>query len=424
MIGFQLKRTLRSGLKSLWLHKLRSGLTVLGIMFGVCSVIAMLAIGTGASEEAQEQIRKLGSHNIIIQSVKPPESQSASDSRSRLLQYGLTYRDVDVITDTIPGVEKVVAARRVRCNVMRGSRRMDTAIVGTSHMHAEITNSFVLQGRFLNPMDMQMKSPVCVLGKGAAETLFPMGDALGSVIRQNKLRFKVVGIISSLPRGEFGGTKLNGDPNAEIYIPFTTMKTMFGANTIYSTSGSRSMERVEVHELIVRVNSLDNVRPVEKVIRHLLATAHDKEDYQIIVPLHLLVQARRTKRLFSIVLGSIAGISLLVGGIGIMNITLATVMERTREIGIRRAMGAKRKHIIFQFLTETLLLALVGGLLGIVLGVAAPYFVEKFAHMRTIVTMWSLMLAFGISAAVGVLFGIYPAYRAAHMDPIDALRHE
>ena len=424
MIGFQLKRTLRSGLKSLWLHKLRSGLTVLGIMFGVCSVIAMLAIGTGASEEAQEQIRKLGSHNIIIQSVKPPESQSASDSRSRMLQYGLTYRDVDVVTSTIPGVESIVAARKVRCTVTRGSRRMDTAIVGTSPLHAQITNSFVLQGRFLTDVDMQMKSPVCVLGKGAAEALFPMGDALGSIVRQNMLRFKVVGIISSLPRGEFGGAKLNGDPNAEVYIPFTTMKTMFGANIAYNSSGTRSLERVEVHELIVRVASLDDVRPVERVIRHLLSTGHDKEDYQIVVPLQLLVQARRTKRLFSIVLGSIAGISLLVGGIGIMNITLATVMERTREIGIRRAMGAKRRHIVFQFLTETLLLALVGGMFGIVLGVVGPLLVERFAHMRTIVTPWSLMLAFGISAAVGILFGIYPAYRAAHMDPIEALRHE
>jgi putative ABC transport system permease protein len=247
---------------------------------------------------------------------------------------------------------------------------------------------------------------------------------MGSTVRKSGLRFKVVGIVSSLPRGEFGGAKLNGDPNAEVYIPFTTMKSMFGANQMIVTSGSRSFERIEVHELIVRLATLEDVRRVEKVIRHILRTAHEKEDYQIVVPLHLLVQARRTKRIFSIVLGAIAGISLLVGGIGIMNITLATVMERTREIGIRRAMGAKRRHIIFQFLTETLLLALVGGTFGIAVGIIVPMLVEKFAGMRTIVTPWSLMLAFGISAAVGIMFGIYPAYRAAHMDPIEALRHE
>ncbi len=424
MIGFQLKRTLKIGLKSLWLHKLRSGLTVLGIMFGVCSVVAMLAIGTGASEEAQEQIRKLGSTNIIIQSVKPPEAQSASESRSRMLQYGLTYNDVDVITETIPHVQQAVASRKVRSSVSHGSRRMDTEIIGTNPHYPQITNSFVHKGRFLTEMDMQQKAAVCVLGKGAADTLFPLGDALGGIVRRQELRFKVVGIIRSLPRNGMDGTELQGDPNSAIYIPFTTMNSVFGANTMFRSSGTRSFERIEVHELIVRVANLDQVRPAERVIRHVLATAHEKDDYQIVVPLHLLVQARRTKRLFSIVLGSIAGISLLVGGIGIMNITLATVMERTREIGIRRAMGAKRKHIVFQFLTETLLLALVGGLVGISLGVLAPYLVERFANMRTIVTAWSLMLAFGISAAVGILFGIYPAYRAAHMDPIEALRHE
>jgi putative ABC transport system permease protein len=227
-----------------------------------------------------------------------------------------------------------------------------------------------------------------------------------------------------MPRGEIGGAKLQGDPNSEIYIPMSTMKVRFGSNIIHRSSGTTSAERVELHDLIVQVGSLEEVRPVERVVRHILSTRHEKEDYQIVVPLHLLVQARRTKFIFNIVLGSIAAISLLVGGIGIMNITLASVMERTREIGIRRAMGAKKRHIIFQFLTETLLLALFGGTLGVVIGVVAPWLVEHFAGMRTIVTLWSLLVAFGISAAVGLGFGIYPAYRAATMDPIEALRHE
>ena len=217
---------------------------------------------------------------------------------------------------------------------------------------------------------------------------------------------------------------MEGDPNSEVYVPLGTMNLYFGENIVFGSSGTRTFERVELHELTVRVESLDNVRRVESVIVALLQNSHSKDDYQIIVPLHLLVQARRTKRIFSIVLGSIAAISLLVGGIGIMNITLATVMERTREIGIRRAMGAKRRHIIFQFLTETLLLAWFGGGLGIALGILAPHLVQRFAGMRTVVTVWSLLLAFGISAAVGILFGIYPAYRAANMDPIEALRHE
>ncbi len=424
MIGFQLKRVLKMGGKSLWLHKLRSLLTMLGIMFGVCSVIAMLAIGTGASEEAQAQIRRLGSHNIIIQSVKPPQSQEASQSRSRLIQYGLTYRDFGLVSDTVPAVVEAVPSRRLRGTVLRGSRRMDTSLVGTTPRYLDVNNATMLRGRFISRADMETKASVCVLGRRAAETLFPLGDVIGGVIRKEKLRFKVVGVMTSLPRGEVAGQELQGDPNQDIYIPFATMRSYFGANNIYRTSGTFNAERVELHEIIAEVESLEAVRPAERVIRHLLGSLHKEEDYQLIVPLHLLVQARRTKFIFNVVLGSIAAISLLVGGIGIMNITLASVMERTREIGIRRAMGAKRRHIIFQFLTETLLLALFGGGVGILLGLLAPYLVEHFAGMRTIVTLWSLLLAFGISAAVGVIFGIYPAYRAATMDPIQALRHE
>ncbi len=265
---------------------------------------------------------------------------------------------------------------------------------------------------------------VCVLGRGAAEKLFPLGDALDSIVRREALRFRVVGIATSLPRGESGGEQLQGDPNDELYIPLTTMQNYFGDNNVYRSSGTMSAERVELHEVILEVVGPDAVRPVESVVRHILQTYHDEEDYQLIVPLHLLVQARRTKFIFSVVLGSIAAISLLVGGIGIMNIMLATVIERTREIGIRRAMGAKRRHIVFQFLTETCLLALFGGGMGILLGVIGPYLVEHFAGMRTVITVWSLVVAFGISAAVGLIFGIYPAYRAATMDPIQALRHE
>jgi putative ABC transport system permease protein len=425
MIGFQVKRIIRSGVKSLWLHKMRSGLTALGIMFGVCSVIAMLAIGTGASEEAQAQIRKLGSNNIIIQSVQPPESQTAdTQATTRVNQYGLTYGDAARIRDTVPNVVRVVPARNVRANCYAGNRRMDTDIVGTVSWYAEVNNVSVTRGRFLSQMDMDRRSPVCVLGKDAANVLFPLGDSLGSYVLQGNLRFKVVGIVSSFARGEFGGKKVAGNPNSEIYTPITAMDLMFGPTTAHASGGSMTFEQVDLHELTVQVDSLDNVRRAQAVIGRILQQSHPKQDYQVIVPLELLVQARRTKRIFSIVLGSIAAISLLVGGIGIMNITLATVMERTREIGIRRAMGAKRRHIIVQFLAETLLLAMFGGTLGIVLGVVVPRLVQHFAGMKTIVTAWSLLLAFFISAGVGIGFGLYPAYRAANMDPIEALRHE
>jgi putative ABC transport system permease protein len=282
----------------------------------------------------------------------------------------------------------------------------------------------MLKGRFLSDLDEDRKRAVCVLGKQAADTLFPLGDAMHSYIMRGEIRFRVIGIATSLAEGEVGGQRVLSNPNSEVYIPLSTLNLCFGEIFSFRGAGNRSRERVELHELTVKVASLEDVRRVERVVEHVLKSFHDKEDYQIVVPLALLVQARRTKRIFSIVLGSIAAISLLVGGIGIMNITLATVLERTREIGIRRAMGAKKKHIIMQFLLETLLLALFGGGLGIALGILAPYLVERFAGMRTVVTLWSLALAFGISAGVGVAFGLYPAYRAANMDPIDALRHE
>ena len=424
MIGFKIKRTIRTGMKSLWLHKLRSGLTVLGITFGVCSVIAMLAIGQGASYEAQQQIRLLGSNNIIIQSVQPPQSQEASSTVSRVNEYGLKYSDAKRIRETVPDVVVTVQSRKVRQTVINGVRQFDTNIVGTVPWYTEINNARVTEGRFLSELDMEGRNNVCVLGRKASEKLFPMGGAVDGTIRAGNLRYRVAGVLSSLNRGDVTQLKMQGDPDSDVYIPFTTLQSQFGDTIISRSSGSFSAEKVELHELVVNVKNVDDVLPAERIIRQILQQKHKQEDYRIVVPLQLLEQARRTKRIFSIVLGSIAAISLLVGGIGIMNITLATVMERTREIGIRRAMGAKRRHIVEQFLTETVMLSLSGGLLGIILGIVAPYFVSHFAKMATIVTLWSLLLAFGISVAVGVIFGIYPAYHAANLDPIEALRHE
>ncbi|MFP4028958.1 MAG: ABC transporter permease [Candidatus Brocadiia bacterium] len=421
---FRIKRTLRTGLKSLWRNKLRSGLTVLGITFGVCSVIAMLAIGQGASDEAQQQIKALGSNNIILQSVKPPQSQDISSSSSRVLDYGLTFKDARRIRETVPGVEVITQARKVRETVLHGRRQYDTNLVGTVPWYPDVTNCSPLEGRFFNHLDMDGRKSVCVLGQAAARALFPLGGAYGRLIRAGKRRYRVIGILSSLNRGEVTQLEQRSDPDSDIYVPLSTLQVHFGKTVVSRSAGSFNAEQVELHELIIQVDQLDRVTTVHRIIEQILAQDHKQKDYKAIVPLQLLEQARRTKRIFSIVLGSIAAISLLVGGIGIMNITLATIMERTREIGIRRAMGAKKRHIVEQFLTETVLLSIFGGLLGIALGISLPYFVTRFAGMSTIVTGWSLLLAFGISASVGLIFGIYPAYRAANLDPIDALRHE
>ena len=425
MIGFRVKRILLMGLKSLWLHKLRSGLTMLGITFGVCSVVAMLAIGEGASQDALAQIEKLGSQNIIVQSVEPPEDQSASGGQTqRVKEYGLTYIDADRIRNTVPDVTVTAPQRRIRRSVIHRSRKMETNLVGTVPWYLEVSQGHMQKGRFLTDIDMYSSASVCVIGKKAAEVLFPMGGEIGSVLTVDELRYRVVGVMSALPAGEVQGKKLEGDPSSEVFAPLTTLKGQFGETILSRTTGSFSAERVQIHQLYVKVAERENVIPASKVIEKILKQSHDQQDYEVIVPLQLLEQARQTQRIFSIVLGSIAAISLLVGGIGIMNITLATVMERTREIGIRRAMGAKKVDIVSQFLSETVLLAAFGGGLGIAFGILGPYLVRHFTQMSTVVTAWSLALAFSISAIVGLAFGIYPAYRAANMDPIDALRHE
>jgi putative ABC transport system permease protein len=428
-LGFsRLGRTVRLGIKSLWQHRLRSLLTVLGIVFGVCSVIAMLAIGEGASYEAQEQIKSLGSQNIILRSVKPPEEQkTAQQSRQHLLVYGLTYADIRAIRETIPGVVVVVPGRIIRDFIWNISRRVDGEMVGTVPWYPQMRNHRVARGRFFSTAEMEGGAKVCVLGAEAAEQLFPLDVPLGGTVRVGNHYYRVIGVMERQAKGmeeNDAAESASAVTGGRMYVPLETVKTHYGDITLKRRTGSMELEQVVLHEVTVKVDALDQVVYVSQAIQGLLEHKHKKADYRMIVPLELLKRAEATKRIFSIVLGSIAAISLLVGGIGIMNIMLASVTERTREIGIRRALGAKRRDIVVQFLIETVMLSGVGGVIGVVFGVTIPYFVTRFAEMKTIVTPWSPVLAFSISAVVGVVFGLYPALRAADMNPVEALRHE
>ena len=435
MLFFRLKRTAKLGLKSLWMHKLRSSLTTLGIIFGVSSVIAMLAIGEGASREAQAQIARLGSQNIIIKTVKPPEGQEVSGQDQSMREYGLTYDDAERFRNSIPNVEVIVPSRLIPQQAWYRNRKVAIEIVGTVPWYPEITPAQIKLGRFLTSIDLHHKQSICVVDEKVVDELFLFDDPLGQDIKLQSDYYRVVGVVQSQSRGAAAEALSGGGEAAEgksqganlgnIYIPLTTVKNRFGEISIqFSGSSGRSVERVELQEITVKVGSVDEVLPTRETLETLLARFHKKSDYQVIVPLELLKQAKATQRIFSIVLGSIAAISLLVGGIGIMNIMLATVSERTREIGIRRALGAKKRDIIMQFLSETLMLTLLGGILGISLGSFIPFMVQHFGKMPTVITGGSLLLAFGISAGVGVIFGLYPAYRAANMDPIESLRHE
>ena len=423
----RLRRTVRLGLKSLWLHRLRSLLTVLGIVFGVCSVIAMLAIGEGVSYEMQEQIKNLGSQNIILRSVKPPEAQKISEknTRSYILTYGLTYADMRRIRATIPGVSVLVPGRIMRETVWNISRFVDCEVMGTVPWYPEMRNQIVAEGRFFNESDIENSASVCVIDSAMAERLFPFGSAIGGSVRVKSDYYRVIGIMVPPARSaEATDNAAKKSAAYRMFIPLETARMRYGAVLVKRRTGSSEVEKVQLHEVTLKVASREDVLNVSQAVKDLLERNHKKQDFELVVPLELLRRAERTKQIFNLVLGSIAAISLLVGGIGIMNIMLASVTERTREIGVRRALGAKRRDIVTQFLVETVMLSAAGGLLGVALGISIPWFVSTFAGMKTIVTLWSPAVAFGISGLVGVVFGLYPALRAAKMDPVEALRHE
>lgn len=433
MFIFRLKRTFKLGIKSLWMHRLRSTLTMLGIIFGVSSVIAMLAIGEGASQDAQEKIAQLGSRNIIIKTVEPPEDQSAGGQQQSMKEYGLTYVDAERFRNGIPNVQVIVPNRRFSQQAQYRARRVAIEVIGTVPWYPEISNVRVKYGRFLSSTDMHYKRGICVVDEKLVRELFGFDDPLGQDVKIASDYYRVVGFVTEQTNAQAANGFEDRDPTGAkraganlgcIYIPLNTVRNRFGEMTMQISSGGRNIEKVELQEIIVKVRSIDQVMGTRQSVQRLMDRFHKKNDYEITVPLELMRQAREFQRIFTIVLGSIAAISLLVGGIGIMNIMLATVSERTREIGIRRALGAKKRDIIFQFLSETLILTLSGGILGIILGSLIPFFVTYFGQMRTVITTGSLVLAFGISAGIGIIFGLYPAYRAANMDPIESLRHE
>jgi len=415
-------RNIWSGIENLLLHKLRSLLTMLGIVFGVGSVVAMLSVGEGASAEALEQIRKLGSTNIIISSMKAVEDEAATTVHSHMSIYGLTYEDFARVAESFNTIKRAVPVKLIRKESRLGERAMELRVVGTVPAWFELVPRPIIAGRVLMKEDEEKQAAVAVLTEFGARKLLATEHTIGQSIRIGKDVFEVVGIVVS-EGGKAGNIQIP-DQQVDVYISIEIARTYFGDIATRRTMGGREREKVELHQIIVEVDDTDNVESTATGIEQMIERFHKKKDYEVTVPLALLQQAEDTKRRFNIVLGSIAGISLLVGGIGIMNIMLATVTERTREIGIRRAIGAKRKQIISQFLIETSVLSTIGGLIGIGFGVLVPSLITYFAGMPTVITPESILLPLFISLGVGIIFGLYPAIRAAKVDPIVALRHE
>jgi putative ABC transport system permease protein len=423
------KKITEVGIKSIYSHGLRSLLTVLGIVIGVAAVIAMLAVSEGASFEAQQQFRDLGATNILVKSVKPVEIEQNSNQGfgpPQAVVYGLTNADIRTIRESIPGVTNVISSRIVKKNIWNLGRSMNTDVVGTTVDYPISRNYNLRSGRFFSQAEVRDHANVVVLSDEVARQLFPIDNPLGQSIRIDSDYYNIVGIMESEGFSNLGQNQAGSSNSApsRIFLPITSSRSRFGETTTRQTAGGMESETVELHEAIIQVTDQDTVIEIGEVIEQILARRHGKVDYSVEVPLALLRQAEESALRDSIVAGAIAGISLLVGGIGIMNIMLASVTERTREIGIRRALGAKKKDIITQFLIEAVILSGVGGLIGVFLGIIIPFAISLFWGMTTIVTPVAPILAFSISALIGVIFGIYPSMRAADMDPVEALRHE
>jgi putative ABC transport system permease protein len=439
-----LLETLRLGLSNLRLHLLRSVLTSLGIILGVGAVIVMVAIGEGNKQAALRDIQSLGATNIIVRSDKPPEANSySSQERSFILSYGITRSDLRRVRHFLPDAAHIVPLKSVGDEMSFRAARLVSQAYGTTPELLDVAKLRISRGRYLTTQDDENRSAVAVIGDQVARQLFPLREPLGEELRIGDRLFRIIGVLSPVGLAGGRGAALVGrDLNKDVHIPIKTAELMFGDVVVRRQSGSFSGERVEISEIYVTAPSTGEVLQMAQRVRRVIENIHaDTADAEVIVPWELLESEKKTQLVWNIVLISIAAISLLVGGIGIMNIMLASVTERTREIGIRRALGATRRHIVAQFLVETGSLSAVGGLLGIALGVSLslaigrvlPWFlklafvqraVETQVNLETQVTAWSIAVSFAVATAVGLIFGIYPALVASRQDPIVALRHD
>lgn len=423
------RRILVLALRSLWLHKLRAFLSVLGIIIGTAAVIALMAFGEGSMHDALEDIKRQGATNIIVRSVKPAD-ESSTARRSFIAAYGLTYDDFERFL-TITAVIRRVPMRVFPQEFRRLEHMYQGRLVGTTPQYTEVNKLDLSAGRFLNTSDDQQMLNVAVLGSVVADELFPFEDPLDQTVQIGPHFYKIIGIIKErMPTGGTGGSQAAEDFNHDIYIPLQTCRARFGEKVFIRQSGSRSGEMVELSQVTLTVNEIDKVRPTGQVIREMLERYHLKKDWAVTVPLDRLEEAERAKARYTSLLVLIASISLIVGGIGIMNIMLATVTERTREIGIRRALGAKRKDITLQFLVEAVVQTTVGGLVGVGAGLSSVFLVPLLwelingSHLPHKIHVESIFIAVVTAISVGVASGLYPSWRASMLDPIEALRHE
>lgn len=441
-------------------NKVRSLLTALGIIFGVAAVIAMLAIGNGAQQEILAQIKLVGVNNIVIKPIIEQEEEKLADNtggkkEKRKFSPGLTVRDVNSIEQTIPGITKMSPEIILNTYVIRSGIRRSAKLVGIDPAYFDIFSFELQEGQRFNAEQMKIGAPVCVIGNSIKAKFFPTEDPIGKSIKVGPHWLKIVGVMKERLVSKTSISKLGiRDFNMDIYAPLQTVLVRYrnrdvisaealrkeamksGGNFVIIGGGGSNDEQSEEEQLeaknyhqldrlVIQVEETNQLQPIAEIISRMLERRHyDLVDYEIEIPELLLKQQQRTNDIFNYVLGAIAGISLLVGGIGIMNIMLASVLERIKEIGLRLSIGAKKTDIIQQFLFEAVMISVTGGIIGVILGVSMAFLVSSVADIPTVISFMSIVLSFGVAATVGLIFGIAPARKAANQDPITSLRYE
>ena len=414
------------GIRSLMRSKLRTFLTMLGMIFGVGSVITMLSVGAGAEHEILSRIGELGVKNIIVNSVTPPEEVQVEGGQQQWVnRYGLRFEDRGRIEETCRSVERVLPVNVVKERVWFRSKRVDASVLGVEPRHLGMFNLAVDSGRPFNKIDDETGRKVCVIRRGIVSKLGIVGDPLGMTLRIGRFPFEVIGVLADEAFRSHTAKALAIDDRAqEVYIPYNSSMRTFGTFSYVQRTGSSEISEVELDQMIVQTKDQDSVFTTAQMIEAILKNGHEKTDYEIVVPLELLQQSAKTQQVFNVVMVLIASISLLIGGIGIANIMLATITERTKEIGIRRALGARRSDVMSQFLMETLAIAALGGLFGAAFGILGVQGIVHFTKWEALIDPNYVGISMLISCGVGILSGLYPASRAARMDPITALRYE
>ncbi|HBX50303.1 MAG TPA: hypothetical protein DEH02_04435 [Bacteroidales bacterium] len=422
-------------------NKLKSVLTALGIIFGVAAVISMLAIGNGAQQEILEQMKQVGVNNIIIKPILSENLDKSEDASKAPQKYsrGLSMADVRAITEFIPTVKKVSPEVSIDTYVIQSGKRKSCKLLGITAEYFNLFNLKLETGEIFNNYQSEHGIEVCIIGEGLKSKLFSTGSPINQYIKCGNVWLKIIGIMEKRSFSASTNESMGiASSNESIYIPIKTMlmryknrsmitSRMFQKNDFdeENTTEKKAVNYNQLDKIIVQVNETEFVNSTKDILQRMILRRHSGvEDFEITVPELLLKQQQRTKDIFNLVLGAIASISLIVGGIGIMNIMLASVMERIREIGTRLAIGATKKDIIVQFLSESTLISVTGGIIGVFLGIILSVLITKFSGILTIVSVFSVIIAFGISVAVGIIFGYMPAKRAAEKDPVESLRYE